>query len=227
MSFFADLFNRGGFFMFPILGALLFGLILAAARTFWTRSPQWGNAEPALVIFMLASGLTGTFLGLKMALEAVAHASLETQASMFMAGLAVALVTAISAAFGAAALVAFQAIAEARNPDLGTGPGPVSWWNVSALIATLIAFGAGVHAISTTVYAVAMHDFTVLSSTPGTVDSALPQVAPLLETAAVWLSGSIYAGEFAMLVAMSSVLLGLFKGVRNLGIRVTIAPSVG
>ena len=72
-----------------------------------------------------------------------------------------------------------------------------------------------------------MHDFTVLSSTPGTVDSALPQVAPLLETAAVWLSGSIYAGEFAMLVAMSSVLLGLFKGVRNLGIRVTIAPSVG
>ena len=249
MTFFFVLFQRGGIFMWPIALGSLLAVALAAVRLVWSRSPDWEKAEQALVILVLACGFTGTFEGMRIAFRAVAHAHPETQAAMIMAGLSVALVTIVSAAFGAGALVALQSFTQSRRPRQDAAAG-LSWLNATALVATLIALGAGVHAIATTLHGSANYGLQSIptqevglfadrlgSAPPVTAERfgfveavpALPPLPPeaiaLQSTAATWLDVSILVGALAMFLSLISVLMGLFKGLRSLEIRVTFEPN--
>lgn len=107
MDLITDMIHRGGPFMWPILLLLgltpLWTIVLAGLGVARFRVPAFLWWSPALLVSII--GALGTVIGQHQAIEAVAHASAETQGTLAAAGHSVALVTRVAGNFAGSAIL--------------------------------------------------------------------------------------------------------------------------
>ncbi len=131
MDFITDLIHKGGPLMFPLIITAMVALALAATQAWQRRHAR--DANLALGLLFVVTGILGSLQGGVLILDAVAHASAEHKGVLMAAGWSVALVTTQTGLILAAALMVIDLIL-----GLAGRPAPSS-----KLTHTLLTIGAG------------------------------------------------------------------------------------